>query len=273
MHFSQRTRLPIVLVMAAVFTVWAGVATSLAQADSSPEVIGDDQRDVFVGTGSLLLPARISTPGRSSAANCPGCTWRAVLTCDRTSAGACRGAARTCPMDSAWLTLYLTRPGQDEQWLGSACFGPGGPARRTEVEARVNERLEQAVPALTPQVSPPSNALVTLPLRFSSGQSGASVSWTWEVIGITVQGTATPRWHWRFGIGSDVITTNPGALSAVGAITHTYVESGNYRVQVLATWQGEYTADGLGPLAVEQPVRQRGELTVQVGQGRAVLVR
>ena len=126
MLFSQRTRLPAVLALAAVLTVWAGIP-SLAQADSSTEVIGDDQRDVFVGTGSLLLPARISTPGRSSAADCPGCSWRAVLTCDRTSAGACRGAARTCPMDSAWLTLYLTRPGQDEQWLGSACFGPGGP--------------------------------------------------------------------------------------------------------------------------------------------------
>ena len=66
--------------------------TPAATADIS--IIGDDDQDAFVGTGSLLLPPQIATDFREVAATCPGCTWRSVIQCEMTSAGACPGLAR-----------------------------------------------------------------------------------------------------------------------------------------------------------------------------------
>lgn len=259
---------------------WPGLVGS-AHAESSPtesspgdvDVIGDDEIDAFVGSGSLILPGRISTPGRRAAADCPGCSWRAVLTCDRTTPTACRGEARTCAYDSQWLTIYLTGPGGLEQWLGSDCFGPGGPKSRQLVENRVNEKLQEAVPPLRPAMSPPSGALVFLPIRFTSGQSATPMSWQWLLADMDIAVSATPTWQWRFASDTELATRDPGSLSEAGRVEHIYTSAGRRTVQMASTWRAQYWAEGLGPLTVQTPVRQTDELQVNVGQGRAVLVR
>ena len=51
-------------------------STSAVSADIT--IIGDDDQDAFVGTGSLLLPPQIATDFREVAAACPGCVKRKV---------------------------------------------------------------------------------------------------------------------------------------------------------------------------------------------------
>ena len=81
-------------------------------------VIGDDKTDAFVGSGSLLLPSSMFANGRTEAADCPGCSWRAVVQCEMTTAGSCRGPARLCGPDATWLRIYMTRPTGEEVDLG-----------------------------------------------------------------------------------------------------------------------------------------------------------
>lgn len=281
-HLTPRhTPVVVAIIVMAFAALWLAspVRADSSLAPSAPEtaadldVIGDDEIDAFVGTGSLILPGRIGSPARQAAASCPGCSWRAVLTCDRTTATACRGAARTCAYDSQWLTIYVTAPGGVEQWLGSACFGPGGPASRASVEQAVTQELSRRVPPLSPAMSPSAGALVYLPVRFTCGQSDAELTWDWTLAGMAVSVASDPRWQWRFEPGVDLVTPQAGSLNAGGGVEHAFVQAGRYEVQVSSVWQGRYWADGLGPLTVQTPLRQVAQISLDVGQARAVLVR
>ena len=84
------------LLLAALMLV--PVATLLPeQASADISVIGDDQDDAFVGTGALLLPSGMYQNGREEAAGCVGCTWRAVLQCEMTTAVVAKACLRSVP--------------------------------------------------------------------------------------------------------------------------------------------------------------------------------
>ena len=261
--------------------VAAGAATAIilgvltgAPSVGATEVIGDDERDVFIGSGSLILPEAIARPGRESAAACPGCQWKATLTCDPVSPTACRGAARLCPNDHQWLKISLLRPGQSWQVIGSACFAPGGPISRSAFEYTLNEQVERAEPPLRPSHRPRSGVVTQLPVVFDSGQGDADRAWTWTIVGMPVRVQAQPVWSWQFVSGGPVVTaTHAGGAGSSDTVQHTYRTHGIHPVRVQATWSATYEVGGLGPLAVTQPVRQTQEFDLPVGQARAVLIR
>lgn len=257
-------------VLVAILVAIGGTGPARAQ-----DVIGDDERDMFVGTGSLILPVSMPRPGREGAADCPGCSWKATLACDPVSPTACRGQARLCPNDHFWLRIWLRRPGGEWQTIGSDCFSPGGPATRVRVEIGIRERLEQAVPALRPTRWPARGVLVHLPVAFDSGQAPGPRGWTWDILGVPVTVTATPRWTWQFAQGAPLVTVAGSQTQApsAGQVTHVYRSAGPRRVRVSTTWSATYSVPGLGNLAVEGDVRQVGELAMDVGQARAVLIR
>lgn len=261
---------------------WIGAGMSIAVLGSllmagpvtARDVVGDDERDMFVGTGSLILPVGISRPGRASAADCPGCEWKATLTCDPVSPTACRGQARLCPNDHLWLRISLRRPGADWQVVGSQCFTPGGPARRDHVESQINDIVQRSVPPLRPTHRPPRGIVTQLPVMFDSGQKAGPLSWTWSLVGLDVSVQANPSWAWQFD-QSDAIfrTSRPGGPRPAEAITHTYRQHGLRQVSVETTWTASYYVGDLGPLTVSQPVRQQQRLPLSIGQARAVLIR
>lgn len=238
------------------------------------DVIGDDERDVFVGTGSLILPDGMSHPGREAAAHCPGCRWKATLTCDPVSPTACRGQARLCPNDHFWLKISMMQPGASWQVLGSQCFGPTGPARREDFEISVSQRIEQAVPPLRPSHRPPTGVLPRIPVIFDSGQPGHAMSWTWSILGMPVTVWAQPTWAWQFDQGGPIVSRDvPGGSALTDGISHTYRTRGSHQVTVRATWQARYSVGNLGPLAVKGAVNQVTRLPIQIGEARAVLRR
>ena len=238
------------------------------------DVIGDDDRDVFVGTGSLILPEGMSRPGRQSAANCPGCEWKATLACDPVSPTACRGQARLCPHDHYWLKISMMQPGGTWQVLGSHCFGPGGPARRDAFEAVLNQQVERAVPPLRPRHRPPTGVLPHLPVVFDSGHPREPLTWTWSILGVPVSVRAQPTWAWQFDTGTPVtMVDSPGGPAIDDGVHHTYRMSGLHQVTVRSTWSATYSVGDLGPLSVRQPVHQAAEFPLLVGEARAVLSR
>lgn len=246
------------------------VVPDTASADIT--VIGDDDRDAFVGSGSLLLPPQIATDARRTAANCPGCRWRSVIQCEMTSAGACRGPARLCGPDGFWLRVFLIRPDGVEINLGAACFGPGGPVRRETAEELIRDRVEVLVPALRIWRQPQARALPHLPVVFGVHQSEEPISQAVELLGLPVSITARPRWVWDFD-GATVRTTSAGRRWPDPTIDHVYRRAGTPVARVTAVWEATYTVAGVGPLAVPEPVTQVAQESVTVGQGRAVLVR
>ena len=236
-------------------------------------VIGDDKRDAFVGSGSLVLPGSMYDQGRGAAAECPGCSWRAVLQCEMTTAGSCRGPARLCGVDGQWLRVYLTRPGAAEVDLGAACFGPSGPVSRFDFESRLNDVVREAVPDLNPVSQPSTGVLPHLPVIFDARQPVGTRSVDYVIVDLPVTLSVTPRWAWEFGDGKALTTDVPGGRWPDQSVSHVYRGAGGYEVRVRAAWSGFYVVDGLGPLAVQQPVFQEARLPVRVGEGRAVLVR
>lgn len=238
------------------------------------DVIGDDERDVFVGSGSLILPDGMARPGRQSAADCPGCRWIATLMCDPVSPTACRGQARLCPNDHFWLKISLLQPGGSWQVLGSQCFSPGGPARRDDVENKIAEQMERAVPPLRPSHRPPAGILPHLPVIFDSGQPAGPMTWSWSILGLPVSVRARPAWAWQFDTLAPVsTTTQPGGPRVGDGVHHVYRHQGTRQVTVRSTWSATYTVGDLGPLTVSQPVNQIEQILLTVGEARAALSR
>jgi hypothetical protein len=235
-------------------------------------VIGDDDSDAFVGSGSLLLPPQIATDWRSGAANCPGCVWRAVIQCEMTTAGACRGPARLCGPDGYWLRIFLTRPGGAEMNLGAACFGPGGPVTRESAESLIRARVVALVPPLRVWRQPEGRALPHIPVVFGVTQDEQPLLASFELVGLPIELEARPRWSWDFG-GAGLVTASAGRRWPDPTIVHAYRRSGEPTVGVTAIWEATYEVAGVGPLRVDAPVLQEARTTVAVGQGRAALVR
>lgn len=277
-RISGRPRLlsrtvPLALVTAICLAV-TGLAISAAPSSQARDVIGDDERDMFIGSGSLILPEGMSRPGRQAAANCPGCAWKATLACDPVSPTACRGQARLCPNDHFWLRISMKLTGGIWQVLGSQCFSPAGPARREAFETSMAASVARAVPPLRPRHRPPTGVLPHLPVIFDSGQPGGDQSWTWSILGMPVRVTAQPSWAWQFTSGAPIATVlEPGGSALNDGVNHVYRAQGHQQVTVRTTWSATYWVGGLGPLTVRQPVHQVAELPVIVGEARAVLRR
>ncbi len=245
-------------------------STSAVSADIT--IIGDDDQDAFVGTGSLLLPPQIATDFREVAAACPGCTWRSVIQCEMTSAGACRGPARLCGADGYWLRVFLTRPDGTEINLGAACFGSGGPVSRETAEAQLRDRIVAQVPELRAWRQPTGRVLPHLPVVFGVTQSEQPLVESFTLVGLPIELTARPRWVWDFGTAS-LSTSSAGRRWPHATVDHTYRASGTGQVRVTAVWEATYEVAGVGPLTIDEPVTQWTSLDIPVGQGRAVLVR
>ncbi|MDP4689149.1 MAG: hypothetical protein NWR17_05035 [Candidatus Nanopelagicales bacterium] len=241
-------------------------------AHAAVDVIGDDEQDAFVGSGSLLLPPQIATDWRRSAASCPGCRWRSVVQCEMTTAGSCRGPARLCGVDGFWLRVYLTGPDGVERDLGAACFGPSGPVRRDVAEALMADEVRALVPPLRTWRQPAGQVLPHLPVVFGVTQSESALQRRFDLIDLPIELTASPRWIWDFG-GTTLHTVSAGRPWPDQTIDRTFRRSGDVRVAVKAVWAATYTVAGVGPLEVVEPVTQDADVTVPVGQARAVLVR
>jgi len=229
-------------------------------------VIGDDERDAFVGNGSLILPPQVFHDGRVDASDCMGCSWRAVLQCEMTTAGSCRGPARLCGPDGQWLRVYLTRPGAPERDLGAACYGESGPVSRWRVEGSLRESMTQFVPPLRPSRQPGGDVLVQLPMFVDAGQSSGALDVATTIVDLPVDLQLVPQWRWDFGDGRRESGPSPTAQ-------HTYRHAGSMLVQVATVWRGTYWVAGLGPLEVATPVTQEASMVAPVGEGRAVLIR
>ena len=242
------------------------------------DVHGDDENDVYVGTGGLLLPSSVGSSTRAEVATCGGCTWRLTSPCIEPALGnpfdgqsACMSVVRGCPAGQRLLRAWF-RPA-DQAWResGLVCLGEGGPVTVEQIGRRARDRFVQGVPEPVVRFQPPAGMVTQLPVVFDSGQPAGTLTRSYRLMGEEVGLTATARWQWDFGDGSSLDTSDPGGPYPHQGVAHAYRTAG-YRTVVLRTiWSAWYTVDGLGPFPVTEEIGQVSRLRIDVGEGRALL--
>ena len=240
-------------------------------------MFGDDAGDRFVGSGGILLSASTPMDTRIEASRCADCQWRITAPCvnspDEGAQAACRAMLSGCSADEVRLRVWLASGG-DGRWrdVGLVCVGPGGPITVDDVEQRLREIFERLLPALRPKAQPSQGVLPHLPVIFDSGHPEVWPQSRHEILGHQVVLRPQVTWTWTLGDGATLVTARAGSRYPDTAISHVYRAGGAMLVHVVAHWTASFDLDDLGAFPVREPVLQRAELTVNVGQARAVLV-
>lgn len=234
------------------------------------EVHGDDERDVFVGTGGLILPPSVDHGVRREVAGCAGCAWRLTSVCVDPGLGSgfdgqgvCGSVVRSCPQGRRTLRAWFRPAGGPWRQIDLVCLRQ--PVTIRQVGRRVGDQVEEGIPPLTPRFAPAQGAVTQIPVRFESGQPAAVRRWRMPIAGRPVDVEATPTWQWSFEDG-------PGSGGTGPVAWHAYGRPGSHAVTVVTTWSATFVVDGLGPFPVPEPITQQQQFQIVIGQGRAVLV-
>jgi hypothetical protein len=276
-------RLPVEILLASLLAIAAtlglvapaqGAAIAVA---GETDVRGDDARDVYVGTGGLILPGSVDRDTRVQVASCAGCRWRLATPCEVPGPGnafdgqaTCLSVVRGCP-GGRLLRSWFQADGQGWREIGLVCVPPSGPVTVADVGRAARARFEQGIPALEPRFQPTQGILTQVPVVFDSGQQAGERTWRLGLLGRDVTLSATPSWSWQFGDGAGQDTSDPGGRYPHMGVAHTYRRAGDFRVACTATWSGTFVVDGLGPFPVAEPVTQNEVRWIEVGEGRALL--
>lgn len=272
----------VLAVLASVLVVAPGAATAPAGAGGrarTVDVAPDPLAEQWVGTGGVVVPSsewRGTDEDRQAAAACLGCTWSVTVLCTKGAYvdGDCTSDVLGCPEDATPVRIWLEQQDEPARVVGRACL-TRKPTTVTDVGATVRDEARVSPPPLLPAVQPASGTLVRLPVVLRTGQAVDAVRGSdLSVLGLDVRLTASPRWHWVFGDGTDTWTTSPGGTWPDTSVSHAYRSAGVRTVTVTAVWDATFTVDGLGPFPVPGPaVTQDGSVSVDVRPARARLVR
>lgn len=106
------------------------------------------------------------------------------------------------------------------------------------------DRLIKLLPTPGLKYQPGYEPLVRVPVYFSTGLP-QSFSTVVDVVGERVNVQLTPHFHYDFGDGTTLDTTDVGGFYPDGRVTHTYAQPGEYNVRVDIVWGGVYITKGL----------------------------
>ena len=239
------------------------------------DVIGDDEHDVYVGTGGLLLPDSVGASTQIRVATCADCLWRLTEPCAARPDGrvVCLGVVRGCPQGRRLLVAWLSTDG-GATWenLGAVCIAPTGPTTVASIGRDVIDEFTAALPGVSISHQPVVGVVTQAPVIFASGQPDRLPPVVVEVAGRTVVLEPVAHWLWEFGDGAQLSTDIAGSRYPDLRVAHTYRRAGRLRVDLTTTWTASFTIDDLGPFTVSQVITQRQHRVVPVGQARAVLV-
>lgn len=263
-----RSRVDVIAV--AVLVAFAAVAPMRPAISAEVDVVVEN--DLYVGTGSVILPPGVSESDRSTLSRCEGCSWRVSTPCivDPHSDAHCRAIVGACAAEDKLIRLWFRPVGGE--WLdrGLICVEHTTVLPVKDAQIQVRERVEHSVPRGAPFCLPNHQPITQIPLRCSSGTDGAARSWTDVLAGVNVTVSARPRWVWDFEPGARHETASPGGSYPQTAVAHTYRTPGERTVGLTTIWSGEYTMDGLGPFPLA-PIEQFQGIPVSIGQARAVV--
>lgn len=183
------------------------------------DVHGDDERDRYVGTGGLVLPASVDHGTRAMVAGCPDCHWRLATPCNRSSAGApfdgrspCLSTSRGCGLGRQLLRSWFQQGENAWREIGLVCMGEA-PITVADAGRDARERLVRNLAPPVVRRQPATGVVTQIPVIFDSGQHDGMLRADYDMAGERVTLTAMPTWRWEFGDGTVVTTVDPGDAS------------------------------------------------------------
>lgn len=247
------------------------------RAAAGTDVHGDDERDVYVGTGGLVLPGSVDAATRREVAACTGCAWRLTTPCLLPGQGnpfdgqaACTSVVRGCPGGRLLRSWFRPAAGSWRE-TGLVCLPLSGPVTVAEASRAAADQVERGIPGLDVGFQPGRGVLAQLPVVFRSGQPSGMTRLDSTLLGRPLRVAARPAWTWDFGDGARLATEDPGGVYPHTAVSHVYRRGGSHVVRCTTRWTAEFTVDGLGPFPVVGELRQEASTLVEVGEGRALL--
>jgi len=261
------------MVAAGLWFLGASAASAAVRVeDPVIDVIGDDERDRYVGTGGLVLPGSVDEDTRVRVAGCRDCRWRLDDPCS-VGDSACTSVVRGCPRGQRLLRAWISED-RGNTWvdLGVVCIPPAGVVTVAQVEAAIHDQFEADLPPTSIRFQPATGVLPYLPVIFQSGQPKHLAPIVSTIADRVVVLTPQAQWSWHFGDGSGLVTDQPGASYPDFSVSHIYGRGGRFPVVLTTTWTATFTIDDLGPFTVSHVITQQEKSLVSVGQGRAVLV-
>ena len=258
-----------------VMALWhsAQTAPRVYAADGKPiSVVGDDERDAYVGTGGLVLPTSFtgSQEQRKSVSECLGCRWTYRVQCASDLHDMCMQAALSCPATTIRYEVWFQKLTSSPAQIGTVCWGNAKPPTRVSISRELAQRRLEYVPDLKSGVLPSRETVQGLTNYFWTGQPHSYQSPAMTLSGLSVRVSAEPLWRWVWGDGTIQWTRSPGAVSRASSVAHKFTKPGRYRISVTTIWQATFSVEGLGTFPVVGPdIRQTDAIWLQV-HGRHV---
>ena len=216
--------------------------TALILLPTETSVVADSELQGWRVAGQMYLDETFtgSETTKRVAATCQNCKWLVTNYCKRDNPfqqiNSCDLPVLGCETDLGngvkhriWRQVTV-----DEDWqdVGVVCITPKGPVTPSVVSEVIREEAVVFLPPLNPTSRPKSQALVKLPVYFSTNQPTRFGPKIVNVAGFEVLLTAYPTWVWSFQ-DQQVITKNQ-------QISHTWNKSGRYLVSVNAMWDADW---------------------------------
>lgn len=248
---------------------------------ANPSVIADSEIGGYRVSGQMYLDQTFSggETTKRVAATCENCRWLISNYCKRDNPfqqiASCDLPILGCETDlkeGAKMRIWRqVAPNQDWIDVGIVCLGPRGPTTPETITQSIEEEAVIFLPKLKPTSRPTEQALVKLPVYFSSNQPTRYGPIKVQVAGFAVTLTAYPTWTWNFG-NRVIVTKNSGDDSEV---FHTWKKSGNYPVLVGTSWQAEWQIEEFTDEAsgLVKNLEQRSSLYLQLRPGWGQLTR
>jgi hypothetical protein len=108
----------------------------------------------------------------------------------------------------------------------------------------LSDKLVEMLPTAGIAYSPSFSPLIKVPVYFWS-DIPPIVTKKIEIVGEIVEVSLKPTFFWHFGDGVIFLTKKAGAPFPDGEIRHTYSKAGHYLVQLITSWDGEFTVQGV----------------------------
>lgn len=117
-------------------------------------------------------------------------------------------------------------------------------AKAKVASGSLSDKLIKMLPVGDINFQPEQAALVHVPVYFYT-QTPSRFTAVIPILDVLVYVNLTPTFTWSFGDGGLQVSTNQGGRFPIGQIRHTYKKSDDYRVNLLITWRGFWSLNGV----------------------------
>lgn len=281
------------LVLLATLLASIGLQTSVAYADGCPDdylTCGASSQngtyDGVIGFPDLRHGGGSGAGGSGGGSSCQGCEWMLVPACSVNSPenGAdalCGAAVNSCGGDGILMWVFVRRPKETWDQIGTTCVGPDRPVVtlaqvRADAARLYRDQVKPNAATISPQ---PANGPWVVNLASYFMATGAEpLSATFGPAGTRMTIDATPTYVWDWGDGSEPYeTTSTGGPHPTGDVTHVYRHHGARTVTLTTRWSATFTVvtalGTFGPFDVPgAPIAPTTTTRIRVQEARAETV-